>query len=370
MQETLLCKTWLSVCKKAKKKSSIYWCVFDLPEKEAQLKELQKQSEEQDLWQDPDRAQQVMKRLSSLREEVESWTSLQDRIRDALELASLEDESLRAELEPEVSAIEEEAGKREFFAMLSGRFDRGNALLAVHAGAGGTDSQDWAEMIERMYLRWAEAKGFQAEVIDLTEGEEAGIKSVTISVEGPYAYGYLRPEKGVHRLVRLSPFDAAHRRHTSFALVEVLPQVDNDDEIEIKAEDLRIDVYKSSGAGGQNVQKNATAIRITHIPTGLVVTCQNERSQTQNRENAMRVLRARLLEMKQQQQADELAELRGEFQKVEWGSQIRSYVLHPYQLVKDHRTDFETGNTAAVLNGELDGFIEAYLRHNLGNGSQ
>ncbi len=311
-----------------------------------------------------------MKRLSGLRDEVESWTSLQQRVQDALELAGLGDESLRDELEPEVDALETETRKREFYAMLSGRFDRGNALLAVHAGAGGTDSQDWAEMLQRMYLRWAESRGFEVEVIDLTEGEEAGIKSVTISVEGPYAYGYLRPEKGVHRLVRLSPFDASHRRHTSFAMVEVLPQVESDEEVEIRPEDLRVDVYKSSGAGGQNVQKNATAIRLTHIPTGLVVTCQNERSQTQNRENAMRVLRARLLEMKQQQQADELAVLRGDFQKVEWGSQIRSYVLHPYQLVKDHRTEHESGNTAAVLNGEIDGFIEAYLRQNLGNGNQ
>jgi len=221
-------------------------------------------------------------------------------------------------------------------------------------------------MLERMYLRWCETHGYQTEVLDFTEGEEAGIKSITIAVNGRYAYGYLRSEKGVHRLVRLSPFDAAHRRHTSFALVEILPQVEGDDEIVISPDDLRIDVYRSSSAGGQNVQKNATAIRITHLPTGLVVTCQNERSQTQNRENAMRVLRARLLEIKQAEQEEQLAEMRGEFKKMEWGSQIRSYVLHPYQMVKDHRTDFETGNTQAVLNGEIDGFIEAYLRANVG----
>jgi peptide chain release factor 2 len=217
-----------------------------------------------------------------------------------------------------------------------------------------------------MYLRWAERRKFKTEILDLTEGEEAGIKSVTISVEGRYAYGYLRPEKGVHRLVRLSPFDSAHRRHTSFALVEVLPQIEDDEEVEINSDDLRIDVFRSSGAGGQNVQKNATAIRITHLPTGLVVTCQNERSQAQNRENAMRVLRARLFEIKQQEQAERMAELRGEYQKAEWGSQIRSYVLHPYQMVKDHRTDYEIGNTQAVLNGEIDAFIEEYLRQNLG----
>ncbi len=267
----------------------------------------------------------------------------------------------------EVEAIEADVQKREFAAMLSGPYDRGDALLAIHAGAGGTDSQDWAMMLQRMYLRWAEGRGFKTEILDTTEGEEAGIKSVTIAVEGAYAFGYLHPEKGVHRLVRLSPFDAAHRRHTSFALVEVLPQVEDDTEISINPDDLQIDVYRSSSAGGQNVQKNATAIRITHLPTGIVVTCQNERSQTQNRENALRVLRGRLLVLKQQEQADTLAELRGEYTKAEWGSQIRSYVLHPYQMVKDHRTNYEMGNAQAVLDGSLDNFIEAYLRANLGD---
>ncbi len=307
-----------------------------------------------------------MKELAALRDEVQGWQVLSQRINDALELAQLDDESLRPELEKEVEALEAELDQRELRAMLSGKYDQGDALLAIHAGAGGTDSQDWAEMLERMYLRWAENRGYKTEILDLSEGEEAGIKSVTIAVDGPYAYGYLRPEKGVHRLVRLSPFDAAHRRHTSFALVEVLPQVENDAEVEIKPEDLRIDVYRSSGAGGQNVQKNSTAVRLTHIPTGLVVTCQNERSQTQNRENAMRVLRARLLEIKQQQQEEQIAELRGEYTKAEWGSQIRSYVLHPYQMVKDHRTNYEVGNAQAVLNGEIEPFIEASLRSKLG----
>ncbi len=339
-----------------------------MPIKEAQFSQYQKQSEDPDLWDDPEYAQRLMKQLSALRGEVEAWHSLVQRIHDALELAQLEDESLRIDLEAETTTIEKEVEQREFYAMLSGKHDRGDALLAVHAGAGGTDSQDWAEMLQRMYLRWAESHGYETDVLDFSAGEEAGIKSVTIAVNGPYAYGYLRPEKGVHRLVRLSPFDAAHRRHTSFALVEVLPQVEDDDEVDINPDDLRIDVYRSSSAGGQNVQKNATAIRITHIPTGLVVTCQNERSQSQNRENAMRVLRARLLEIKQVEQEEQLAELRGEFKKVEWGSQIRSYVLHPYQMVKDHRTEYETGNTTAVLNGDIDGFIQAYLRANVGNG--
>jgi peptide chain release factor 2 len=217
-----------------------------------------------------------------------------------------------------------------------------------------------------MYLRWAENRGFGAELLDTSEGEEAGIKSTTIAMEGEYAYGYLRSEKGVHRLVRLSPFDSAHRRHTSFALVEVLPQVEKDDEVDIDANDLRIDTYRSAGAGGQNVQKNETAIRITHLPSGIVVTCQNERSQTQNKANAMRVLKARLLDLKQREQEEELAEIKGEHVKAEWGSQIRSYVLHPYQLVKDHRTEYEVGDANSVLDGDLDGLIEAYLRSSVG----
>ncbi len=307
-----------------------------------------------------------MKEISALKEEVEEWQMLRQSIADTLELAQLEDESMYSDLEKETIAIEREVGKREFEAMLSGPYDRGDALLAIHAGAGGTDSQDWAEMLQRMYLRWTEGKGYKTEILDLTFGEEAGIKSITISVEGRYAYGYLRSEKGVHRLVRLSPFDAAHRRHTSFAMVEVLPQVEEDSQVEINPDDLRIDVFRSSGAGGQNVQKNATAIRITHLPTGIVVSCQNERSQLQNKQNAMMVLRSRLLEKKQLEQEEKIAQLRGEYQKAEWGSQIRSYVLHPYQMVKDHRTDFEKGNAQAVLDGDLDDFIEAYLRSTVG----
>ncbi len=314
-------------------------------------------------WDEPSLAQRTIKTANVLRKQVESWRVFARRIQDATELAQLDDESLRAELEVEVESIEKELEKRSFTAMLSGRYDTENALLAIHAGAGGTDSQDWAEMLQRMYLRWAEKSGYETEILDMTEGEEAGIKSVTISVDGEYAFGYLRSEKGVHRLVRLSPFDAAHRRHTSFALVEVLPQIAMDDpEVEIDPGDLKVDVFKSSGAGGQSVQKNATAVRITHHPTGIVVTCQNERSQLQNKENAMRVLRARLLEIKQAEKNEEVAILRGEYTKAEWGSQIRSYVLHPYQMVKDHRTDHEWGNTQAVLDGELDAFMEAYLK--------
>jgi len=304
-----------------------------------------------------------MKKVNKLRNEIEYWEKFLINIRETRELAEINDESLRAELDIEITKIESEVEKRSFASMLSKKYDAEDAFLAIHAGAGGTDSQDWTEMLLRMYLRWAEYRGFGADVIDMTPGEEAGVKSVTVSITGRYVFGYLRSEKGVHRLVRLSPFDSAHRRHTSFALVEVLPQVAFDDpEIAIDPSDLKIDVYKSSGAGGQNVQKNATAVRITHIPSGLVVTCQNERSQTQNRESAMKVLASRLLEIQQAEKQDEINILRGEYTKAEWGSQIRSYVLHPYQIVKDHRTDFERGNAQAVLDGDLDDFMEAYLK--------
>jgi len=317
------------------------------------------------LWNDPERAQETMRQLARVREEVQSWAGLNRRLAEALELTDLGDEGLRAEMELEAEAIRAEVERRELAALLSGPYDRDNAFLSIHAGAGGTDSQDWASMLQRMYLRWAEERGYKAEILDQAEGEEAGLKSVTMAVNGENAYGYLRAEKGVHRLVRLSPFDSAHRRHTSFALVEAYPEVERDDEIKINPADLRIDTFRSAGAGGQNVQKNETAIRITHVPTGIVVTCQNERSQTQNRENAMRVLRARLLDLRRQEQEEERARLKGEHVKAEWGSQIRSYVLHPYQLVKDHRTGFESSNTTAVLNGAIDGFIEAYLRSSI-----
>ena len=303
-----------------------------------------------------------MKRIAQLEDQINEWDGFATEIDGLKSLLELDDGSLTEEIETSVTKMESILAEKEITILLSGQYDQGNALLAIHAGAGGTDSQDWAAMLERMYLRWAELKGYKTEILDRTAGEEAGLKSVTISVQGNLAYGYLRCEKGVHRLVRLSPFDAAHRRHTSFALVEVLPEIEDNDEIVIRPEDIEIEVYKSSGAGGQNVQKNMTAVRIIHIATGLVVTCQNERSQTQNRESALKVLRSRLFEIQQQERSEEVSELKGEFKKVEWGSQIRSYVLHPYQMVKDHRSEYETGNTQGVLDGHIDAFIEAYLK--------
>lgn len=309
-----------------------------------------------------------MKKISELSTLIDRWHGLEKRFRDIEELALLDDDAMRKELENELTAIEQTLARQELTALFSGPYDHGNALVTITPGAGGTESQDWAAILMRMYLRWMEKSGFKSDIIDFSEGEEAGIKTVTISVEGDYAYGYLRAEKGVHRLVRLSPFDAANRRHTSFAMVEVLPaDAGEDNDIIINPDDLKIDIYKSSGAGGQNVQKNATAIRIKHLPTGLVVSCQNERSQLQNRENAMRVLKARLLEIKQIEDDKRLSDLRGDYIKTEWGSQIRSYVLHPYQLVKDHRTNYEIGNAQSVLEGDLDGFIEAYLRSSMQN---
>jgi peptide chain release factor 2 len=311
-----------------------------------------------------------MRELTNLTTEVDHWQALQSRATEALELLELseldDDVSLVDEIEKETGAVEDLLGEMEFELLLSGPHDRDPAILALHAGAGGTDAQDLAQILLRMYLRWAERRGYQTEILDALRGQEAGFKSVTISVTGPYAYGYLSAERGVHRLVRLSPFDEAHRRHTSFVLVEALPEIESDVEVHIVPDDLRIDVFKASGAGGQHVQKNATAVRITHLPSGIVVACQNERSQVQNREAALKILRSRLYELEQQKIAEEQARLKGEHISAGWGNQIRSYVLHPYHLVKDLRTGYETGNTTAVLDGDIQDFIEAYLKSEVG----
>ncbi|MEM7344767.1 MAG: peptide chain release factor 2 [Chloroflexota bacterium] len=343
---------------------------LDLTEKVKEVGLLEKESGEAGFWNDQQAAQQKMRHLSDLRNEVETWQGFSQRVSDTLELLEMaveeNDTSLIEELTTDVAAISEALGKQEFQLLLSGAHDKSGCLLSIHAGAGGTESQDWAEMLMRMYLRWSETRGYKSILVDETQGEEAGLKSVTISIDGDYPYGYLKAERGVHRLVRISPFDASNRRHTSFALVEVVPDLQSDIEIEIKPEDIEIDVFKSGGAGGQHVQKNSTAIRIRHLTTGIVVTCQNERSQLQNRETAMRILRGRLYDLELKKQEEEQAKLKGQHVEAGWGNQIRSYVLHPYKMVKDHRTSHEVGNAEAVLDGRLDDFIEAYLRHMIG----
>ena len=311
-----------------------------------------------------------MRKLTRLKEEVGTWNDLARRVSDLVELLDLAeaegDYSVAAEVSADARAIASRLDSLRLQLMLSGDYDDRDAIITVHAGAGGTESQDWAQMLLRMYLRWAERRGFRADILDMSPGEEAGIKSVTVEVAGPFAYGYLKSEKGVHRLVRLSPFDAAHRRHTSFALVEVMPEVQSEIEVHLDPDDLKVDVYRSSGAGGQNVQKTSTAVRITHIPTGIVVTCQNERSQLQNRETALKILKSRLIQMEQEKREEEQARLKGEHVAAGWGNQIRSYVLHPYNMVKDHRTEHQTSNTSAVLDGDIDEFVEAFLRSKLG----
>jgi len=299
---------------------------------------------------------------------VQEWRGLEGKLNDVAELMALsaEDESLQSEIEKELDEIAAQLDTLEFQLSLGGEYDDRNAILAIHAGAGGTESQDWAEMLMRMYLRWTERRGYEAEVLDTSPGDEAGIKSTVIAVNGEYAYGYLKSEHGVHRLVRLSPFDADHARHTSFALVEVMPEAGEDIDLDVSPEDLKIDTFRSSGPGGQHMQKTSSAVRITHLPTGLVVTCQSERSQHMNKDFALKILRARLLEKELEKREAEKARLKGKRIEAGWGSQIRSYVLHPYRMVKDHRTDYETTQAEAVLDGELDGFIDAYLRSTIG----
>ncbi len=323
-------------------------------------------------WDDSQAAQQVMRRLSDLRGSAEPWTAARMRLADLIELIDLSleeaDQSIIADIAADAAAIKASVEDLEFELMLGGEYDNHAAILSVHAGAGGTESQDWAEMLLRMYVRWAERHGHTVEILSVTPGEEAGIKSATLEITGRHAYGYLRSERGVHRLVRLSPFDSAHARHTSFALTEVSPVIeDANTDIEINTDDLRVDVFNASGHGGQNVQKNATAIRITHLPTGKVVTCQNERSQHRNRDSAMKVLRSWLIEQELERQADERARLKGQHVAAGWGNQIRSYVLHPYKLVKDHRTSYETTDPNAVLEGDLDALMRAYLQWDIGN---
>jgi peptide chain release factor 2 len=347
-------------------------CAFDLPAKELELADLTSRSSDPGLWDDPAAAQALLRRADELREEIDAWQKLGARasaLAEMAEMAAAEPDggaNMAADLEKDLAALSADWNRMESRLLLSEPYDDRPAIVSVHAGAGGTESQDWAEMLLRMYLRWAERNKYRTEILDQTEGEEAGLKSVTVAIDGRWAYGRLRSERGVHRLVRISPFDSQNRRHTSFALVEVMPQVPEDAAIEIDERDLKVDTYRASGAGGQHVNKTDSAVRITHLPTGIVVTCQNERSQIQNRERAMAVLRAKLVERAEEEREAEMARLRGEHVEAGWGNQIRSYVLQPYTMVKDLRTGVETSNPSAVLDGDLDAFIEGYLRSRIG----
>ena len=339
---------------------------FDLASKRTELERLKAELEKPEVWQDLEASKKINQTVRSIENAVAEYDRIAARLEDASVLVELGveagDESLDEEVRGELAKGTEEIEKLRLRTLLRGKFDALSAILTIHAGAGGTEACDWTSMLYRMYQKYAEKQGFLTRELDLLDGDEAGIKSVTFEVEGENAYGYLKAEKGVHRLVRISPFDANARRHTSFASVEVMPEIEEDGDVEIRSEDLRIDTYRSSGAGGQHVNKTESAVRITHIPTGIVVACQNERSQIQNREMCFKMLKSKLLERKEQENLEHLQDIKGELKKIEWGSQIRSYVFAPYTLVKDHRTGCETGNVSAVMDGDLETFISDYLK--------
>jgi peptide chain release factor 2 len=339
--------------------------IFDIERKDVEISDIQSQMAGESFWQNPSSANQVVQRLKSMKAVCEPWHAHDLRLReieDFFRISEGEDSTFLGHLNEDLQALERELKTLEFYTLFSGEFDKNNAIMSINAGAGGTESCDWVSMLLRMYTRWAQVHNYDVTVTDILPGEEAGIKNVTVMVKGPYAYGYLRPEAGVHRLVRISPFDANKRRHTSFSSVDVIPEIEGDIAIEIRPEELRVDVFRSGGHGGQHVNTTDSAVRITHIATGLVVVCQNERSQHQNRQVAMNILKSRLYELKRREHEEKMAKEQNQKQKIEWGSQIRSYVLHPYNMVKDHRTDWETGDSVGTLDGKIDAFIEAYLR--------
>ena len=346
---------------------------FDIVNLENELTSLEKQTIENSFWENQKNSSKVLKRINEIKNKVEQFKKIKTEITNMIELVELlkqeSDEELEKEVQNGTKKLEEDIEKLEISTLLSGKYDINNAILTLHPGAGGTEAQDWVEMLYRMYTRWATANGYKVEELDYLAGDEAGIKSVTFLVSGDYAYGYLKGEQGVHRLVRISPFDAGGRRHTSFASVEVLPEITDDIEIDINQDDLKIDTYRASGAGGQHVNKTSSAVRITHIPTGIVVACQTERSQIQNKENAMKMLKSKLLHLKEQEHKDTIDELKGVQMDIAWGSQIRSYVFCPYTLVKDHRTNYEVGNVQAVMDGDLNGFIDSFLKYDKNSGN-
>lgn len=339
--------------------------LIDREKLKKELEDLEKQMTDPDFWNDPKKASEINKKAQKLKKRLDELNEIERMIEDlrvAVEFSE-EDEEMVEHVERLLPELDNRISSTELLLLLNGKYDQNNAYLSVHPGAGGTESQDWAQMLLRMYVRWAEKKGFETEIIELQPGEEAGIKSATVHIKGDYAYGYLKYERGVHRLVRISPFDASRRRHTSFASINVLPELEDDIEIEVKPEDLRIDTFRASGHGGQHVNRTDSAVRITHIPTGIVVTCQNERSQLQNKATALKILKARLYELELEKRIKERQKIQGELKEIGWGNQIRSYVFHPYTMVKDHRTDYETSNGDAVMDGEIDGFIEAELHY-------
>ncbi len=341
--------------------------IFDLDSREKEIESLNQRMADPGFWDRPQESQETIERVKALKKIVDPWHKAHKTSNDLEELLEIleDNEASRKEMEDEIAALSRDLAQLEFQRLLSEPLDSNNAIVSINAGAGGTESCDWTSMLLRMYMRWVEKKGFGLQMVDLMQGEEAGVKSATFLVQGPFAYGYMKAENGVHRLVRISPFDSNKRRHTSFASVNVIAEVDDIPEVEVKEADIRIDVYRAGGAGGQHVNKTSSAVRLTHLATGIVVQCQNERSQHQNKEVAMKVLKARLYELYQKEREKEMKTQYGEKKKIEWGSQIRSYVFHPYSMVKDHRTDQETSNTQAVMDGDIDAFITAYLKMNV-----